>query len=146
MTWPGGRAGLGSSWARRSRAEPARTKIGGCIFNRVVEYQAGLDATFAAVADPTRRRILGALTEGEASVGELAEPFDMSLQAVSKHIGVLDAAGLVAREKQGRVQWCRLTATPMRAADEWIGTYRDFWEAQLDALQAYATGAARRRR
>jgi DNA-binding transcriptional ArsR family regulator len=111
----------------------------------VVEYQAGLDTTFAAVADPTRRRILEALTEGEASVGDLAEPFDMSFQAVSKHIGVLDDAGLVAREKQGRVQWCRLTATPMREASDWIGTYRDFWEAQLDALEAYVAGAARRR-
>src|SRR4051794_13324627 len=112
----------------------------------MVEYQPGLDATFAAVADPTRRRILETLTEREASVGELAEPFDMSFQAVSKHIGVLDAAGLVAREKRGRVQWCRLTPAPMQAADEWMGTYRDFWGAQLDALRASAPGAARRRR
>ena len=98
----------------------------------MVEYP--LDATFAAVADPTRRAILDALTAGEASVTQLAEPFDVSLQAVSKHVGVLDAAGLLEREKRGRVQWCRLTAAPMREADAWLGGYRAFWEAQLDAL------------
>jgi DNA-binding transcriptional ArsR family regulator len=103
----------------------------------VVEYPPALDATFAAVSDPTRRDILRALTDGEASVTELAEPFGISLQAVSKHIGVLDAAGLVAREKEGRVQWCRLTAAPMKAADEWIGNYREFWDEQLEALEAY---------
>ena len=103
----------------------------------MVEYQPTLDATFAAVSDPTRRDILRALTDGEASVTELAEPFGISFQAVSKHIGVLDAAGLVAREKEGRVQWCRLTATPLKAADEWIGGYREFWDEQLEALEAY---------
>jgi DNA-binding transcriptional ArsR family regulator len=103
----------------------------------LVERQPTLDATFAAVSDPTRRDIVAALTEGEASVTKLAEPFDVSLQAVSKHIGVLAGAGLVAREKRGRVQWCRLTATPMKAADEWLGGYRDFWEEQLESLDAY---------
>src|SRR4051794_18446188 len=87
-----------------------------------------LDTTFAAVSDPTRRAILTVLTNGEAWVRELAEPFDVSPQAVSKHVGVLSAAGLVAREKRGRVHWCRLTATPMKAADEWLGGYRKFWE------------------
>jgi DNA-binding transcriptional ArsR family regulator len=107
----------------------------------MVDYQPSLDATFAAVSDPTRREILAALTEGEASVTQLAEPFDVSLQAVSKHIGVLAAAGLVARERRGRVHWCRLQATPMKAADEWLGGYREFWEAQLESLDAYlATG------
>jgi DNA-binding transcriptional ArsR family regulator len=109
----------------------------------MVEYQA-LDATFAAVSDHTRRDILAALTEGEASVTQLAEPFDVSLQAVSKHIGVLAAAGLVAREKQGRVHWCRLTATPMKAAGEWLGSYREFWEAQLESLDAYLTTGGER--
>jgi DNA-binding transcriptional ArsR family regulator len=107
------------------------------ILNQVVEYQASLDSTFAAVSDPTRRDILAALTEGEASVSQLAEPFDVSLQAVSKHVGVLSAAGLVAREKRGRVQWCRLAPAPMKAADEWLGTYREFWEEQLESLGEY---------
>jgi DNA-binding transcriptional ArsR family regulator len=112
----------------------------------VVELQSpSLDATFAAVSDPTRRAILAALADGEASVTHLAEPFGVSLQAVSKHIGVLDAAGLVAREKRGRIQWCRLTATPMKAADEWLGGYREFWEEQLQSLDAYLAARGKRR-
>jgi DNA-binding transcriptional ArsR family regulator len=105
-----------------------------------------LDATFGAVSDPTRRHILAALTGGEASVTRLAEPFDVSLQAISKHIGVLAEAGLVAREKRGRVHWCRLTATPMKEADEWLGGYQAFWEEQLESLDAYLAGRAKRRR
>jgi DNA-binding transcriptional ArsR family regulator len=104
-----------------------------------------LDVTFAAVSDPTRREILAALTGGERSVTQLAEPFDVSLQAISKQIGVLDAAGLVAREKRGRVHWCRLTATPMKEADEWLGDYRVFWEEQLESLDAYLASRAKRR-
>ena len=100
-----------------------------------------MDRTFTAVADPTRRAILQRLTSGEASVSELAAPFDFSLQAISKHVGVLAGAGLVARERRGRVQWCRLDATPLRAADEWVGSYREFWEHQLDALGAYLEGS-----
>jgi DNA-binding transcriptional ArsR family regulator len=111
----------------------------------MVVRQPSLDSTFAAVSDPTRREILAALTEGEASVSDLAEPFDISFQAVSKHVGVLTDAGLVAREKQGRVHWCRLTATPMQAADEWIGSYREFWDEQLQALEAYVVGRRSRR-
>jgi DNA-binding transcriptional ArsR family regulator len=103
----------------------------------MVECAPSLDSTFAAVSDPTRRDILAALIEGEASVSQLAEPFDVSLQAVSKHVGVLAAAGLVAREKRGRVHWCRLAPAPMKAADEWLGTYREFWEEQLNSLGAY---------
>jgi DNA-binding transcriptional ArsR family regulator len=128
---------------RRAAQEDRRRTppLVGDTVNRVVEYSPSLDATFAAVSDPTRRRILSALTEGEASVTQLAEPFDVSLQAVSKHIGVLATAGLVAREKKGRVHWCSLAAAPMKAADEWLGGYREFWEEQLDSLDAYlATG------
>jgi DNA-binding transcriptional ArsR family regulator len=106
----------------------------------MVDLGRALDHTFAAVADPTRRAIVETLATGEASVTQLAGPFDVSLQAVSKHVGVLAAAGLVAREKRGRVQWCRLTPAPMKAADEWIGGYREFWENQLDALDAYLAG------
>ena len=111
----------------------------------MVEDRPALDATFAAVSDPTRRGILAALTAGEASVTQLAEPFDVSLQAVSKHIGVLAAAGLVARERQGRVHWYHLTPAPMQAASEWLGGYREFWEEQLDSLDAYLAAGAKRR-
>jgi DNA-binding transcriptional ArsR family regulator len=110
----------------------------------VERSQPSLDATFAAVSDPRRRDILARLAEGEASVTELAKPFDVSLQAVSKQIGVLAGAGLLAREKRGRVHWCRLTAEPMKPAGEWLGGYREFWEEQLESLDAYlATGEGR---
>ena len=106
----------------------------------MVERSSTLDGTFAAVSDPTRRAILDALAAREASVTQLADPFEISLQAVSKHIRVLEGAGLVARERRGRVQWCRLTPEPMRAADEWLGGYREFWDEQLGALDAYLEG------
>jgi DNA-binding transcriptional ArsR family regulator len=111
----------------------------------VVEYSPSLDATFAAVSDPTRRGILAALTGGEASVTDLAEPYDVSLQAISKHIGVLAAAGLVAREKRGRVHWCRLEAAPLRPAGEWFGGYREFWEDQLASLDSYLAAGPKRK-
>lgn len=110
----------------------------------MVNHRSQLDATFAALADPSRRQILDTLSAGEASIGQLAGPFDVSLQAISKHIHVLESAGLLVREKEGRVHWCRLTATPMKAAGEWIGGYRQFWEQQLDALEAYVSGPRRR--
>jgi DNA-binding transcriptional ArsR family regulator len=104
----------------------------------MVNYQpALLDATFAALSDATRRGILARLAGGEASVTELAKPYDMSLPAVSKHLRVLESAGLVARSKDGRVHRCRLEAAPMKSAAEWIAHYRRFWEAQLDSLQRY---------
>ncbi len=96
-----------------------------------------LDGTFSALADPTRRAILARLALGEASVTELAEPFDVSLPAVSKHLRVLERAGLLTREKDGRVRRCRLVAGPMQEAAEWIVSYRHFWEAQFDALAEY---------
>jgi DNA-binding transcriptional ArsR family regulator len=96
-----------------------------------------LDATFGALADPTRRAILARLTLGEATVNELAAPFDVSLPAVSKHLRVLESAGLLQREIDGRIHRCRLAAQPMKDAAAWIETYRAFWEAQLDALANY---------
>jgi DNA-binding transcriptional ArsR family regulator len=114
------------------------------MLNHMVEHSPSLDSTFAAVADPTRRGILEALTEGESSVTALAEPFDVTLQAVSKHIGVLAAAGLVAREKRGRVQWCRLEPAPLKEADAWLGDYRQFWEEQLESLDSYLSSRKRR--
>jgi len=104
----------------------------------MVNYQpALLDATFAALSDATRRGILARLATSEASVTELAKPYDMSLPAVSKHLRVLESAGLVARSKDGRVHRCRLEAAPLKSAADWIEHYRRFWEAQLDSLQRF---------
>ena len=100
-------------------------------------HSAPLDATFHALADPTRRAILMQLAEGPSSVGALAEPFNMSLPAVSKHLRVLSKAGLLVQEKSGRVRRCILIAKPMRDAAQWIRHYRQFWEGQLDALDHF---------
>ena len=96
-----------------------------------------LDRTFAALADPTRRAILARLTGGQASVGELAAPFDMSLPAVSKHLKVLEGAGLIERRRDGRTHYCRVNAAPLRDADEWLARYRAFWEGSLDSLAQF---------
>lgn len=96
-----------------------------------------LDRVFTALADPTRRAILARLTSGEATVGELAEPFEMSRPAVSKHLDVLQRAGLVHRVADGRVNRCHLDGEPLRDAMQWMETYRTFWEGQLDALARY---------
>jgi DNA-binding transcriptional ArsR family regulator len=93
-----------------------------------------LDATFAALADPTRRAILARLARGEASVKELAEPFAMTQPAISKHLKVLERAGLVERGRDAQRRPCRLVAEPMRAATEWLGGYRRFWEESYDRL------------
>jgi DNA-binding transcriptional ArsR family regulator len=93
-----------------------------------------LDAVFSALADPTRRAIVVRLSQGEASVSELAAPFDVSLPAVTKHLAVLERAGLLQHHKQGRVRHCRLVPTPMKVADDWLSTYRVFWERRLDSL------------
>lgn len=96
-----------------------------------------LDQTFAALSDPTRRAIVSRLAESEAPLSDLAEPFEMSLTAVSKHVRVLSDAGLVRVEKRGRTRYCRLQAAPMKGAAEWLSDYRKFWEAQLDSLARY---------
>lgn len=98
---------------------------------------AALDATFSALADPTRRSILARLREGEATVGELAAPFDVSLPAISRHLRVLEEAGLVEREKEGRMHRIRLVARPMGDALEWMARTGRFWEAQLDSLERF---------
>jgi DNA-binding transcriptional ArsR family regulator len=104
----------------------------------MVNYSSGvLDTTFGALADPTRRAILAHLARGEAMVTELAEPFDVSLPAISKHLRVLESAGLLEREIDGRVHRCRLAAEPMKDAAAWIAQYRAFWETQFDALATY---------
>ena len=96
-----------------------------------------LSVTFAALADPTRRAILARLALGETSVTELAEPFDMSLPAVSKHLKVLERAGLVARGRTAQWRPCRLEATPLKAATDWLVDYHRFWEQSFDRLDDY---------
>jgi DNA-binding transcriptional ArsR family regulator len=103
----------------------------------MVTNDARLDSTFAALADSTRRAILARLARGDASVGELAQPFRVSRPAISKHLRVLERAGLVRRSRQGRVSHCKLDASAMRQAANWVERYRVFWDGQLDALTAY---------
>lgn len=104
----------------------------------MVEYnEAQLDATFAALANPTRRGLMDRLAKGEATVTELAEPFTMSLAGVSKHLRVLEEAGLVQRRVVGRVHHLSLQGEPIADAAAWLLRYRHFWQESLDALEAY---------
>ena len=96
-----------------------------------------LSATFAALADPTRRAILARLSTGEATVTDLAEPFEMSMPAISKHLKVLERAGLVARSREAQWRPCRIEAAPLKDVAEWVETYRGIWEQRLDRLDAY---------
>lgn len=110
--------------------------------NQMVEYAqtpARLDRIFAALADSTRRAILARLTSGEATVTELAKPFKMSLPAVSKHLKVLETAGLIARDRKAQWRPCRLEAEPLKEVAGWIADYRDFWEERLDRLDEFLT-------
>ncbi|MFI6394511.1 ArsR/SmtB family transcription factor [Nonomuraea sp. NPDC050547] len=95
-----------------------------------------LDATFAALADPTRRAILARLRAGEATVGELAEPFAMSQPAISKHLKVLERAGLISRGRDAQRRPCRLEARPLKEATDWLANYRDFWQESYERLDA----------
>jgi DNA-binding transcriptional ArsR family regulator len=96
-----------------------------------------LSETFAALADPTRRAILARLASGEATVTELAEPFDMSMPAVSKHLKVLERAGLIARGREAQWRPCRLDAEPLKDVAGWVERYRSFWEQRFDRLGEY---------
>lgn len=96
-----------------------------------------LSATFAALADPTRRAILARLASGQASVTDLAEPFAMSLPAVSKHLKVLERAGLIARGREAQWRPCRLDASPLEDIADWVAHYRRFWEQSFDRLDKY---------
>jgi DNA-binding transcriptional ArsR family regulator len=96
-----------------------------------------LSATFAALADPTRRAILARLASGECSVTELAEPFDMSMPAVSKHLRVLERAGLIARGREAQWRPCRIEAGPLKDVSDWAERYRHIWEKRLDRLDEY---------
>lgn len=96
-----------------------------------------LSATFAALADPTRRAILARLATGEASVNELAEPFSVSLQAVSKHLKVLERAGLITRSRSAQWRPCRLEAAPLGDVADWVERYRRFWEGGFDRMEQH---------
>jgi len=96
-----------------------------------------LSTTLSALADPTRRAILARLMRGDSDVGELAQPFDMTLPAISKHLKVLERAGLISRGREAQRRPCRLKAAPLREVSEWVLAYRQFWEQRLDRLEAY---------
>jgi DNA-binding transcriptional ArsR family regulator len=99
-----------------------------------------LSTTFAALADPTRRAILSRLASGEATVTQLAEPFRMSLPAISKHLKVLERAGLVAQGREAQWRPRRLEPAPLKEVSDWVGSYREIWEARLNRLDSYLTG------
>ena len=96
-----------------------------------------LSQTLSALADPTRRAILARLSQGQATVNELAEPFDISLPAISRHLKVLEAAGLIRRGRKAQWRPCQLNAEPLRQVDGWLGRYRKFWEGSFDRMDAY---------
>lgn len=104
----------------------------------MVKYYTGeLDVTFMALCDATRRAILKRLSLGDCTVTQLAEPFSMSLPAVSKHLRILENAGLLSRKKEGRIYRCHLEAKPMKEAADWITKYKVFWEDKFNALEKY---------
>jgi DNA-binding transcriptional ArsR family regulator len=96
-----------------------------------------LSTTFQALADPTRRAILASLTTGEKTVSDLAEPFDMTMPAITKHLKVLEKANLIERTREAQYRPCRLHPEPLKDIDNWIGEYRKFWEASFDRLEDY---------
>ena len=106
------------------------------MLNHMVEQHAHLDAVFHALADPTRRAMLGQLAERELTIGELATPFSMSFAGASKHVRVLENAGLVTRTIQGRTHLCRLQAARLAEANEWLRRYERFWNEKLDTLES----------
>ena len=112
----------------------------------MVEYIGQLDNTFHAVADPTRRAILKMLSERQARVTEIAKSFPYSLNAISKHLKVLEQAGLIRREIKGRDHFCQLDSAPLQEASDWFAFYRQFWEERLDAMERYITRNRKRRK
>jgi DNA-binding transcriptional ArsR family regulator len=112
----------------------------------MVKYSSDqLDSVFMALSDPTRRAILERLAKDDVAVTELAEPFDMSLPAISKHLDVLERAGLLHREKDGRIRRCRMEHKPLQYAADWIDWYRQFWDVRLARLDNYLGKATRKK-
>lgn len=103
----------------------------------MLDHQTSIDGIFAALGDPTRRAIVERLTGREATVSELAKPFDMSLSAVHQHLALLEDAGLVVREKRGRERWCRLETKAFDRIEKWVSARKRLWERRLDALDVY---------
>jgi len=103
-----------------------------------------LDLLFAALADPTRRDILGRLANGEMSVTQIARSYEISLPAISKHLNFLESAGLIVRRREGRLLYCEINATPLISAATWLGRYKKIWEGQLDSLGSYLDELKRR--
>jgi DNA-binding transcriptional ArsR family regulator len=112
----------------------------------MVKHAEGLNETFAALADPTRREILVTLADGDRTVSDLAEPFDMSLPAITKHLSVLERAGLISSEREGRVRRCHLERDPLAAAMRWIADYGRFWEESFDSLERLLAKPGKRSR
>lgn len=110
----------------------------------MVKRRSPLDATFAALSDPTRRGILEQLSRGQTNVTDLARPYRMSLPAISKHLRVLERAGLIVRSRQGREHRLRVDPKPIRRARDWIALYAEFWEQQFDALDQYLEEAQKK--
>lgn len=112
-----------------------------CTFNHMVKSNAArLDSVFHALADPTRRAILNDVSRGEKTVGEVARPYALTLAAISKHLNVLEAAELIARQRRGSFQIVRLNASSLREAEEWLAYYSRFWNTQFDSLENYLEG------
>lgn len=107
------------------------------IFNQTVKYNTMLDSTLYALSDATRRSILGRLAQKEYSVNEIAEPYDMSLAAVSKHLKVLEKADLITKRKEGRSYKCRMNYTPLKEVESLIKEYKQFWESRFDELEHF---------
>ncbi|MBM2846980.1 MAG: ArsR family transcriptional regulator [Bacteroidetes bacterium] len=105
-----------------------------------------LNAIFGALADPTRRTILEELAKGDRSVTDLSDPHDMSMPAISKHLSVLEHAGLIARTKDGRLRRCSLSGHPLKDAANWLEQYRTFWEGRFDALEEVLTGSKKKQK
>ena len=116
-----------------------RSNVVCLIFNRMVEHSrvGDLDRVFSALSDPTRRAIVRRLSQHPATINEIAAPFRVSLNAISKHIMALERAGILRREVRGRQHYCWIEPGPLRQANEWLEYYRQFWEERLDSLEAY---------
>jgi DNA-binding transcriptional ArsR family regulator len=130
---------IGSPWRRRIDAARRREYLTFELSNAPVKFVSldHLSLTFAALADPTRRAILARLASGEASVGELAQPFAISGPAISRHLKVLEQAGLISRGREAQLRPARIEPAALKRVDDWLERYRQFWDARLDRLEAY---------
>jgi DNA-binding transcriptional ArsR family regulator len=122
---------------KQPTGELTRPRVAAIINHMVKSVTRQLDETFFALSDPIRRRMLARLAAGDMTVGHLAEPFKVSAPAISRHLRVLERAGLLTRQREGRIRRCHLVPVPLKDAAEWVQQYRQFWETQLDQLAEY---------